>query len=84
MFINKVNYSFGNNYFENIYRSENYEPKSIYIYYVPEDDKIIIYGDEFKKTNDESIHMAENVFTDTSKPIYFLKIFVFKNDNDYK
>lgn len=60
------------------------EPKSIYIYYVPEDDNIIIYADMFTTTNSQSIHIASNVFSGCSLPLLFQKICLYKNKTDFR
>jgi len=47
------------------------EPKSIYFYYIPSNDQLIIYSDNFSFTKKPAVHIATNVFDEPSQPIVF-------------
>jgi len=50
------------------------EPKSVFINFVPAEDRLIIFSDDFCETKNPAVHIAGEIFQDSSKPIIFNEI----------
>lgn len=58
------------------------EPKSVHFYFIPSEDQLIIYSENFERTTKPAIHIASGVFSDTSVPICFHEVAAFiQNSN---
>lgn len=60
----------------NIENKNRIEPRSVFINYVVDEDSIVLYGDELKKTNMPSMHIARNVFIDKHMVLLFQTVIV--------